>query len=319
MDLFLQRCFDGLFNGAIYASLALAIVMLFRSTGLLNFALGEIGMVGGYVSLVMLSSAGAATTAFSIPIVGTDTMSRLPGHPYPVPVAVLAGVVVSGLLGVAIQQLIMRRIDGRSNFVTVNAAIALLIALGGLTVEIWGGRNLRFAAIFPDAPSDFVDVFGGRLRYTTIGAWLLQLAVITFIAIMLKRTKLGLAFRATTSNREAAALMGINVNRTLAIAWGLSSALAGLTAALVAASTILRPGMMLQIMILSFAAATIGGLDSAKGAIVGGLIVAVAQTFVPGYTPFPSELAVVPPFVVMTALLMFRPQGLFGTAKVARV
>ena len=319
MDLFLQRCFDAMFNGAIYASLALAIVMLFRSTGLLNFALGEIGMVGGYTSLVMLTSAGAATGAFTDPVVGVDTMSRLPGHPYPVPVAILFGVVASALVGVAIQQLIMRRLQNRSEFVTVNAAIALLIALAGLTVEIWGGRNLRFPAVFPDDPGDFVDVFGGRLRYTTLGAWALQIGLIIGIAVLLHRTKVGLAFRAITSNRDAAPLMGINVDRTLAIAWGMSSGLGALAASLVAASTVLRPGMMLQVLILSFAAATIGGLDSAKGAIVGGLVVAMTQTFVPGYTPFPSELAVVPPFLAMTILLMFRPNGLFGTASVARV
>ncbi len=319
MDLFLQRCFDSLFNGAIYASLALAIVMLFRSTGLLNFALGEIGMVGGYTALVMLSPATVATSAFSVPVVGAATAARLPGHPFPVPVAVLIGVTMSALLGAALYYAILRPLKGRSEFVTVNATVALLIALAGLTSEIWGGRNLDFPAIFPDNPDDFVTFFGGRLRYTTIGAWALQLGLIAMIATLLHKTKTGLAFRAITSNIEAAPLMGIKVDRTLALAWALSSGLGALTASLVAASTIMRPGMMVQVLILAFAAATIGGLDSAKGALVGGLLVAVAQTFIPAYTPLPTELAVVAPFLAMTILLMFRSQGLFGTARVERV
>lgn len=320
MELFLQRCFDGMFNGAIYASLALALVMLFRSTGLLNFALGEIGMIGGYTSLVMLTAAGAGTAGgFRFPVAGTTLAGKLPGHPYPVGVAIVIGVVVCALVGAAIQILLMHRLQNRSDFVRVNATIALLLAVAGLTAEIWGGANQRYPSLFPDKPGDFVDVFGSRLRYTTLGAWAVQIGLIALLGLALNKTKVGLAFRAITSNAEAASLMGINVSRTLALGWATSCGIGALAASLVAASTILRPGMMVTVLILSFAAATIGGLDSPKGAMIGGIIVGLTQSLVPGYTPFPSELAVVPPFLVMTILLMFRPNGLFGTARVQRV
>lgn len=321
MDLFLQRCFDGLFNGAIYASLALALVMLFRATGLLNFALGEIGMVGGYTSLVMLTPAAAAAGGggFVFPVAGTSLVSWLPGHPYPVVVAIGFGVIASALLGVLLQRLVLYRLRNRSDFVKVNATIALLLALAGLVTEVWGGLSQRYPSVFPDDPGDYIDVFGGRLRYTTLGAWAVQLALLLLLGSLINRTKTGLAFRAITSNAEAASLMGIPVQRTLAIGWAVSCGIGALAVSIVAASTILRPGMMVTVLILAFAAATIGGLDSPKGAVMGGVIVGLTQSLVPGYTPFPSELAVVPPFLAMTILLMFRPTGLFGTARVVRV
>ena len=325
MDLFIQRCFDGLFNGAIYASLALALVMLFRATGLLNFALGEIGMVGGYTSLVMLtpavgvSAAAAGGGGFRFPVAGTSFASRLPGHPYPVLVAIAVGVLTSALLGVLLQRLVLYRLRNRSDFVKVNATIALLLALTGLVSEVWGGAAQRYPSVFPNEPTDYVNVFGGRLRYTTLGAWAVQLFLLLLLGVLINRTKTGLAFRAITSNAEAASLMGIRVQRTLAIGWAVSCGIGALAVSLVAASTILRPGMMVTVLILAFAAATIGGLDSPKGAVVGGVIVGLTQSLVPGYTPFPSELAVVPPFLVMTILLMCRPTGLFGTSRVVRV
>lgn len=321
MDLFLQRCFDGMFNGAIYASLALALTMLYRSTGLLNFALGEIGLFGGYTSLVMLTAGGATAGAsqFRVPVAGVSWASRLPGHPYPVPVAIAIGVVASALVGVAIQLLLMHRLENRPEFIRVNATIALLLAVAGLTAEIWGGANQRFPAVFPDEGGDYLGVFGSRLRYTTIGAWTVQIGLIGALGLLLAKTKIGLAFRAITSDAEAAALVGIDVGRTRALGWAISCGIGALAASLVATATGLRPGLMVTVLILSFAAATIGGLDSPRGALVGGIIVGLTQSLVPGYTPFPSELAVVPPFLVMTILLMFRPNGLFGVARVQRV
>lgn len=296
--------------------------MLFRSTGLLNFALGEIGMIGGYTSLVMLTASGGATAGaggFRVPIVGTSIADRLPGHPYPVPLAILIGVLASALAGVAIHWLLMHWLRNRSEFVKINATIALLLAVAGLTAEVWGGANHRFPSVFPDRPDDFIGVFGSRLRYTTLGAWAVQISLILLLGVILNRTKVGLAFRAITSNPDAASLVGIPVRRTLALGWATSCGIGALAASLIAASTVLRPGMMVNVLILSFAAATIGGLDSPRGAMVGGVIVGLTQSLVPGYTPFPSELAVVPPFLAMTILLMFRPNGLFGTARVARV
>ena len=321
MDLFLQRCFDGFFNGAIYASLALALVMLFRSAGLLNFALGEIGLLGGYTSLVLFTAAGGASGAgaFARPIAGTSVASSLPGHPYPLPVAVVLGVLTGALLGIIIERVVMRRLATRPQFIKINATIALLLALSALIAEIWGGLPIRYPSIFPDEPDDYIGVAGSRLRYTTLGAWGLQLGSFALLWMLLHRTRIGLAFRAVTSNRESASLAGVPVGRTLSIGWATASAIGTLAAVLVASATVLRPGMMVTVLILAFAAATIGGLDSPIGAIVGGLVVGLTQSLVPGYTGFPSELAVVPPFLVMTVLLMFRPQGLFGTKAVARV
>ena len=320
MTLFLQRCFDGLFNGAIYASLALALVLLFAATGLLNFALGEIGLLGGYTTLVFAT--GAAATAeiavFRPPLNGVEWASRLPGHPYPMPIAVLLGVVVAMLVALAVERFVIRRLDGRPDFVRVNATIALLIIGGAVVAETWGGLSRRFPALFPDDPDDYVAIAGGRLRYSTIGAWILLSIMVASLLVLLRRTKLGLAFRAVTSNRDAAVLNGVPVGRTLATGWAVAAAIGTVSAVLVASSTILRPGIMINVLVLAFASATIGGLDSPRGAIVGGMIVGLTQSLVPGYLGVPSQLAVVPPFVVMTLLLVVRPRGLFGSDTVVR-
>lgn len=320
MTLFLQRCFDGLFNGAIYASLALALVLLFAATGLLNFALGELGLIGGYSTLVFATSATAAAEVaiFRPPVRGTELAGRLPGHPYPMPIAIVLGVVVAALIAVAVERLVIRRLDGKPDFVQINATIALLIIGSAIVAEVWGGLPQRFPALFPDGPDDYVAIAGGRLRYSTIGAWALLFAMVSTLLVLLQRTKLGLAFRAVTSNREAAMLSGVPIGRTLAAGWAVAAAIGTVSAVLVASSTILRPGIMINVLVLAFAAATLGGLDSPKGAIVGGMIVGLTQSLVPGYLGVPSQLAVIPPFVVMTLLLVVRPRGLFGSKRVVR-
>lgn len=320
MALFLQRCFDGLFNGAIYASLALALVLLFAATGLLNFALGEIGMIGAYCSMVFATGATAAAnvTVFRPPLNGIELAARLPGHPFPLPVAVFFGVLVAALLAVLVERFLIRRLDGKPDYVQINATIALLIIGGALVAEIWGGLPRRFPSLFPNETDDLVMVAGGRLRYSTLGAWALLFSMVALLIVLLRTTKLGLAFRAVTSNRDGALLTGVPVGRTLAVGWAVAAAIATVAAALIATSTILRPGIMVNVLVLSLAAATLGGLDSPKGAIVGGMIVGLTQSLVPGYLGVPSQLAVIPPFAVMTLLLVVRPRGLFGSGKVVR-
>lgn len=319
MTLFLQRCFDGLFNGAIYASLALALVLLFAATGLLNFALGEIGLVGAYSTLVFATGAVTAEVAiFQPPLRFSDWAARLPGHPFPLPVAIVLGVVVASVLALVIERIVIRRLDGKPDFVQINATIALLIIGAAVVTELWGGLPRRFPALFPSDPDDQFLLGGARLRYSTLGAWALLAAMALLLLVLLRKTRVGLAFRAVTSNREAAMLSGVPIGRTLAIGWVVATAIGTVSAVLVATSTILRPGVMVNVLVLSFASATIGGLDSPRGAVVGGMIVGLTQSLVPGYLGVPSQLAVVPPFVVMTLLLVFRPRGLFGSAQVVR-
>lgn len=312
MDLLIQRLFDGLFNGAIYASLALALVMIYRSTGLLNLAQGELATFGAYLSLVFAAPASAALT-------GSDLVSWMPGHPYPLWAAIVLAVVASMFLGAGIERVVFRGLEGQSDLAQINVTIGLLVLFSGLIGRFWGGTVLFVPSVLPNELDDFVSIGGGRLRYSTIGAWAILLVILLLVNALIRYTKVGLAFRAVTSNREGAKLVGIPVGRTLMLGWAVAAGLGTVASTLAAGVVILEPALMLKVLIYSLAAATLGGLDSPKGAIVGGIVVAQAQTLVPGYLGVPTELAVVPAIAAMLAILLVRPSGLFGTRRVERV
>lgn len=312
MDLLLQRLFDGMFNGAIYASLALALITIYRSTGLLNLAQGEMATFGAYVALVLGSPTSAA-------LAGGTLASWLPGHPWPTALAIVGAVLFSMGMGAAIERVVFRGIERMSELASINVTIGLLILLSGLTTRLWGTNGRFFPSLFPTELDDYIGVAGARLRYSTIGAWATLLVVLLILNVLIRRTRLGLAFRAITSNRSGAELVGIPVGKTLMFGWAVAAGLGTIAATLVAGIVILEPFTMLKLLIYSLAAATLGGLDSPKGAIVGGIIVAQVQTMVPGYLGVPTELAVVPAVAVMLLVLLLRPSGLFGTRQVARV
>ena len=313
MELLLQRIFDALFNGAIYASLAIALVTIYRATGLLNFAQGELATFSAYVGFLLLSPSGAAIT-------GASLLAFLPFLPWPVPFAILGAVAFGAAAGALTERLLIRPLEGRPDISVVNVTIGLLIAINALTVEFWGTRSRLFPSPFPNDPGDYIPIGGARLRFEALGVWFVLLVLLGLLGLFLHRTKIGLAFRGITANRASAQLCGIRVGRTLMIGWAIAAGIGALSAALVADSVLLEPFMMIRLLIFSFAAATIGGLDSPLGAIVGGLIVALAQTLVPGYVPFIStELSLLPPLLVMAAVLLIQPTGLFGTKRVERV
>lgn len=318
MELLLQRCFDGMFTGAIYASLAVAIVMIYRSTGLLNFAQGEMGLLGGYVALTLLSPVGAAAVGF--PVAGADLANRwLPGHPWPIWLAIIGAVAFGALLGAVIERFIMRPLEDKSELSQVNVTIGLLILFNGLVFQIWGSVPRPLPSPFPNSGDDHLEIFGARLRYTTIGVWAVLIVVIITLGFLLKRTKTGLAFQAITSNREGSALVGVPVGRTLTTGWAIAAGIGALAASLVGGAVTLDPRTMLNMLIYAFAAATIGGLDSPLGAIVGGLIVGLTQSLAPPYLGIPTELTLLPPLGAMILTLLVRPHGLFGTVPVSRV
>ncbi len=314
MELFLQRIFDASFNGAIYASLALALVMIYRATGLLNFAQGELATFSAYVGFLLLTPPGAAITGLSL-------VGILPGLPWPVPFAIVGAVLFGAGVGALTERLLIRPLEGRPDLSVVNITIGLLITVNALTVEFWGTSARRFPSPFPNAPDDYVPVGGARLRYEALGVWLVLLVMLVILALLLHRTKVGLAFRAITGNRESAELCGVRVGRTLMLGWAVAAGLGALAAALVADAVLLEPFMMIRLLIFSFAAATIGGLDSPLGALVGGVVVAMTQTLIPGYfsSIISTELSLLPPLLVMAGVLLVRPTGLFGTRRVERV
>jgi branched-chain amino acid transport system permease protein len=197
--------------------------------------------------------------------------------------------------------------------------IGLLLLLNALTVWLWRPVQRGYPSPYPSDPDDYLSVAGARLRHATIGTWLTLLALLALLWLILRWTKAGLAFRAVSSDRSGSALVGIRAGRVLTGGWALAAALGTLAGCLLASRLILTPDMMVRLLVYAFAAATIGGLTSMGGALIGGLLVGLSQTMLAGYVPFvrgPLSLPTV--LALMVIMLAFRPAGLFGRSGPAR-
>jgi branched-chain amino acid transport system permease protein len=311
--LLLQRIFDALFNSAIYSSLALSLVIVFRSTGMLNFAQGEMATFAGFVGFLLLVGPQPR-------LMGGGVVGWIPGVPWPVPAAIIAAVIFGMVAGAVTERTLIRRFERAPEMALVNVTIGLFIALNALMAMWWGTGGRFFPAVFPSGPGDYFGIGGARLRYATVGVWVTLLVLMSLLVLLMQRTKAGLAFRAISINREASELNGIPVGRTLMYGWALAGGLGALAASLSANSVLLEANTMVRVLVFAFAAATLGGLDSPKGAVVGGLIIGLSQTLVPAYVPgIGSQLAVLPAVLVMVIVLLVKPSGLFGTDRIERV
>ena len=314
MGLFLQRCFDGLANGAIYASLAIALVIVYRSTGLLNVAQGEVATLGTYIGLVVHSPVTPA-------LAGTGLAhALLPGSPWPIWASIMAAVAAGALVAAGAERLILRRIPHRTGMSVVSATVGLMLLINGFSERIWRGIVRGFPSAFPNDADQYVPVADARLRYTTIGTWLTLLVVLGALWLVLRYSRVGLAFRAVSSSPEMSELMGIRSGHVTTLGWGLAGGIGALAGCLVAPTVLLEPGMMVRVLIFGLVAATIGGLDSLGGAVLGGLLIGVTQTMIGGYVPFlGSQLSLPGALLIMVLILVYRPTGLFGTPKIERV
>ena len=311
--LLLQRIFDAMFNSAIYSSLALALVIIFRSTGLLNFAQGEMATFTAYIAFILLSGPQPRLT-------GGGLAGLVPGVPFSIPLAVIGAVICGMVVGAMTERVLIRPLGRAPDLVLVNVTIGLLLVTNSLMAQWWGTGPRIFPAIFPSGAGQNFTILGARLRYSTVGVWVILLAVLVLLIVLLRHTRTGLAFRAVSISPSSAELVGVRVGTTLMYGWALASGFGALAACLSANSVLLEPNMMLRVLVYAFAAATLGGLDSPKGALIGGLIIGLSQTLIPAYVPFIGfELSVLPALVAMVAILLVRPAGLYGTKRIERV
>lgn len=281
---------------------------------MLNIAQGEMATVSAYVALVLHTPVTPA-------LAGTGLVASLiPFAPLPLWASVLGAIAVGALLGAVIERVIIRRVTERSGFAVISVTVGMLLVLNGLTEGTWRPVTRSFPSLFPNRANDFLAIGDARLRYNSLGTFSTIIIVLFLLATVLKRTKLGLAFRAVSSNRDSSDLAGIRSRQVMTLGWAMAGAIGGLAACLVAPSVLLEPNMMVRVLIYSLVAATLGGLDSLGGAIVGGLLIGISQTMVAGYIEFMgSQLSLPGALLVMVIVLLFKPAGLFGTRRIERV
>ncbi|HNJ97003.1 MAG TPA: branched-chain amino acid ABC transporter permease [Ilumatobacteraceae bacterium] len=311
MALFLQRFVDGLSEGSVYALIALGLVIIYRGTGHLNFAQGEMALFCTYCVYQF--------GEWGIPV--------LP--------AVMLGMVVGFVIGAATEVALVRPVARKSLFAVFIVTIGLFQFLNWLDGAIWGGQQLpssamgskqqKFPSLFPNESDDFFKVFGAAIRWQSLGVLVLVLGITGLLFLLFNHTKLGLAMRAVASNPDSAKLVGIRVGTVLMVSWGIAAAVGALGGAVYASSTnaggAVSQGLMFSVFIYGSAAATLGGFDSPGGAVVGGLTIGLVQNMVAGYADewVGQAMKVGVAFLVILAVLLARPSGLFGTSKVERV
>jgi len=291
MAALLHQILSGLANGGIYASVALALVMIYQSTHLVNFAQGEMAMVSTYVAWA-LTEAGL-----------------------PFWVAFFLTLAISFAAGVLIERIVLRPVANAPILSVVVVFIGLVFILNSLAGWIFGYTIKSFPSPFPS------DAWYGStyLSAQEVGMIVVTLAVLALVFGFFRFTPLGLAMRASAQNPVSARLVGIRVGWMLAFGWGLAGAIGAVAGMMAAPVLYLDPNMMMGVLIYSFAAALLGGIDNAWGAVVGGFIVGIGENLAGAYLPNGTELKLSVALVIIVAVLVLRPAGLFGRPLVVRV
>jgi branched-chain amino acid transport system permease protein len=290
---FLQQVVSGLASGGIYASLALALVLIYRATGVVNFAQGEMAMFTTFV-------------AWSL-------MNHLPYWP-----AFALTLVLAFMGGAVLELALIRPVQNAPTLTIVIVTIGMLIGLNGLARRIWGTQPRTLDSPFSTDP---VRIGGVAFSIQDLGIIAVSLAIVVLLAAFFRFTKLGLGLRAVAVNPAESRLVGIRVGLMLAIGWGLAAVL-GAVAGMMAAPPLgsFDQNLMQPILLYAFAAAVLGGVDSPLGAVVGGLTLGVVVNLIGTYIDFVgSDLRLPVALSVILVVLLVRPAGLFGREAVRRV
>jgi branched-chain amino acid transport system permease protein len=299
MTEFLQLIVAGVALGMKYALVALGFVIIFKATGVINFAQGGFVMIGAYLTFNFNVTWGL-----------------------PFAVAVALAVVVTALSGLVVERLILRRMVGRPPFALIMITIGMLFIIQEIVTLIWGFEGHDLGDPWGVQTIKVGDVFIRVADLWTVG---IALAVVAAFFAFFRFTSLGLAMRATALDQEAALAQGMSAKRVFASSWAIAGGVAALAGVTISAGISGGVNPQVQfIALLAFPAIILGGLDSPGGAVIGGVIIGITQTLTAGYqkdyAAFLGEnFQSVMPFVVMVLILLIRPYGLFGTKEVKRI
>ena len=293
MQQFVNVTLSGLTQGMIYSAFALALVLIWRSTRIVNFAQGSMAAATAFIALAIINAGASYWVAL--------------------PVALAAGFV----MGAIIERVIIRPVEGGPE---LNAVIVTL----GLFVAIQASIAIIAGSSFQSFPTPF-GVRGFTIGDTTIALTPTSLYIIGSVLLVMgllvalfRFTRVGLAMRASAFGQEVARLLGVRVGRMLTLGWALAAVVGSLSGLLIAGGGFVYPAYMDSLIVFGFVAAVLGGLDSPVGAIVGGLILGLALSYVAGYIDRGSSLVNVAALVILMVVLLVRPGGLFASSTARR-
>jgi branched-chain amino acid transport system permease protein len=291
---FFQQVVSGLASGGIYASLALALVLIHRATGVINFAQGEMATFSTFIAWTLTTN-----------------------HGWPYWPAFFFTLLASFAGGLAVHQVVVRPVEGGSVLRIVIVTIGLLLLVNGAMTWIWSGE---VRAVDSPFPTDTIEISGVAISIQDLGTIAVAFGSVLVLAVFFRFTKIGLAMRAAATNPTESRLVGVRVQWMLGFGWGLAAVLGAVAGMLAAPSVFLDPSMMQPILIYAFAAAVLGGIDSPAGAVVGGLALGVGLNLLGSYVDFVgADLRLPAALLVILVVLLVRPTGLFGRPEVRRV
>jgi branched-chain amino acid transport system permease protein len=290
MEALLQQIISGLATGGIYASIALALVMVYQATHLVNFAQGEMAMFSTYGAWSLIRAGVPYWETFFIVIVA------------------------SFVAGVLLERFVVRPVAARSVLSVVVIFIGLLVIFNSIAGWVWTYSVQTF-------PSPFLDtIFPGNKYITSheFGSLMVMLIELAVLFVFFRFTSLGLAMRAAAHNPISSRLVGVRVDLMLALGWGIAAALGAVAGMMIAPIVFLDPNMMSGILLYGFAGALLGGIDSPAGAVAGGLLLGVLENLAGAYV-VGTDLKLTLALVIIVGVLIVRPSGLFGKTVVSRV
>lgn len=291
MEQFIQQVVSGIASGSVFAILALALVMIYRSTSVLNFGQGEMALFSTFIAWSFLT-----TMNFWL--------------------AFVLALVVAAAMGAALERFILRPVEEAAVLNAVIVTLGLFTVFSSLSLTIWGSLPKGFGP-FSVFKGPAVDLGPASIGRSYIGILIAAVIVTALLYLLFQHTKVGLAMRAVSQNRLASRLVGIRVGQILSIGWGLASALGAVAGVLVAQVSGLSLDLMFNVLLFAFAAAVLGGLDSPVGAIVGGLSIGITKNMASTYIDPGVDVTVA--FLIIVIVLMIRPTGIFGRQVLKRV
>jgi len=294
MDYFMQLCISGLAIGALYSMIALGFVIIYKASDVLNFAHGEITMLGAYIFY---------------------SLNALMHLPFIISFAIT--LIFSFALGLLIEKLLLRKMMGEPIFSIIMVTLGLGLMIRSLIKMFWGAFNRSMPRFFSEEPLLLGDVV---LPWAYLAMIISAVGFFVIFLLFFRYSKKGLAMRATANRQDIAYIMGIDVKGIFGISWGIACIVAAVSGCLYAYINLLN-AQLYTLGLKVFPAVILGGLDSIGGAIVGGIIIGVLENLAGGYFShaFGGGLKELAPYIILLLVLMIRPYGLFGTEEIEKL